>query len=70
MDGTPDDRMMASWKMVWDGKPVLEMPRIAVLRGFILSHMIHHRGQLTVYARMQGAPLPAIYGPSADDAAM
>jgi uncharacterized damage-inducible protein DinB len=43
------------------------MPKAAVMRSFILNHMIHHRGQLTVYLRMNDVPLPAIYGPSADE---
>jgi uncharacterized damage-inducible protein DinB len=43
------------------------MPRITVLRGFILNHMIHHRGQLSVYLRLRDVAVPAIYGPSADE---
>ncbi len=42
------------------------MPRVAVMRGFVLNHMIHHRGQLTVYLRLGDVPLPSIYGPTAD----
>jgi uncharacterized damage-inducible protein DinB len=62
-----DDRMMGIWRMIADGKTVVEMPRAMVVRGFMLSHLIHHRGQLTVYLRMQDVALPAIYGPSADE---
>jgi uncharacterized damage-inducible protein DinB len=43
------------------------MPRVAVLRGMILNHMIHHRAQLTVYLRLNYIPVPALYGPSADE---
>ncbi len=43
------------------------MPRIAVLRGMVLSHVIHHRGQLTVYLQLTGAKVPGMYGPSADE---
>lgn len=43
------------------------MPKIVVLRSFVFNHCIHHRGQLTVYLRMTGAPVPALYGPSADE---
>ena len=50
-----------------DGKVLFTMPRMAVLRAFVLSHLIHHRGQLTVYYRLNGVPVPAIYGPSADE---
>lgn len=41
-------------------------PRIAVLRSFIMNHMIHHRAQLTVYLRLRDVPLPSVYGPTAD----
>jgi uncharacterized damage-inducible protein DinB len=43
------------------------MPRIAALRRFVLHHTIHHRGQLTLYLRLQGVALPPLYGPSADE---
>jgi uncharacterized damage-inducible protein DinB len=43
------------------------MPRVAVLRSFIMNHLIHHRGQLSVYLRLRNVPVPAIYGPSADE---
>ena len=43
------------------------MPRTAMLRGWILSHMIHHRGQLTVYLRLLDVPVPSVYGPTADE---
>ena len=43
------------------------MPRASVLRSFIMNHMIHHRGQLTVYLRLRNLPLPSLYGPTADE---
>jgi uncharacterized damage-inducible protein DinB len=43
------------------------MPKIAVLRSFIMNHLIHHRGQLSVYLRLRDVPLPGIYGPTADE---
>ena len=43
------------------------MPRIAAFRSFVLNHTIHHRGQLSVYLRLNQIPVPAIYGPSADE---
>jgi uncharacterized damage-inducible protein DinB len=43
------------------------MPRVAVLRAMILNHTVHHRGQLTVYLRLKDVPVPALYGPSADE---
>jgi uncharacterized protein (TIGR03083 family) len=65
-----DERMLAPWSLLSGGKPILSMPRAAVLRGFIFSHMIHHRAQLGVYLRLLDGPVPAIYGPSADDKGM
>jgi uncharacterized damage-inducible protein DinB len=44
------------------------MPRAAVFRSFVMNHMIHHRGQLTVYLRLLDVPVPASYGPTADSA--
>jgi len=46
------------------------MPRVAVLRSFVMNHMIHHRAQLGVYLRLNDIPVPALYGPSADEGAM
>ncbi len=48
-------------------KVVVDMPRDATVRKWVLNHMIHHRGQLTVYLRENGIPLPGLYGPSADE---
>jgi uncharacterized damage-inducible protein DinB len=62
-----EEAMQASWSLLAGGKPVMTMPRGAVLRGMILNHIIHHRGQLSVYLRMCDVPVPAIYGPSADE---
>lgn len=66
--GTPDAKMMVTWSMKRkDGSVAFAMPRIAVLRGFVVKHTVHHRGQLTVYLRMLDVPLPQTYGPSADE---
>lgn len=62
-----DETLMASWSLLKAGEEILTFPRIAVLRSFIMNHMIHHRGQLTVYLRLNDLPLPALYGPSADE---
>jgi uncharacterized damage-inducible protein DinB len=64
---TDDPAMMTMWTLQAGGKTIFSMPRIAVLRGMILNHLVHHRGQLTVYMRMCEIPVPAIYGPSADE---
>jgi uncharacterized damage-inducible protein DinB len=65
-----DEAMMQPWSLLNGGKPVFAMPRVAVLRNMIMNHMIHHRAQLGVYLRMNDLPVPAIYGPSADETGM
>jgi uncharacterized damage-inducible protein DinB len=62
-----DEAMMTSWSLLKAGEEIISMPRIAVLRSFIMNHMIHHRGQVTVYLRLNDLPVPALYGPSADE---
>jgi uncharacterized damage-inducible protein DinB len=62
-----DETLMKTWSLLKGGEEVVTLPRIAVLRSFIMNHMIHHRGQLTVYLRLNDLPLPALYGPSADE---
>jgi len=61
------EELMVPWSLKMGGEVAFTMPRIGVLRSFIMNHNIHHRGQLTVYLRMVGAPVPALYGPSADE---
>jgi uncharacterized damage-inducible protein DinB len=64
---TNDDFLMTTkWRLRAGGKVVMEQPRHVVLRD-TLNHLAHHRGQLTVYLRLTDQPVPAIYGPSADD---
>jgi uncharacterized damage-inducible protein DinB len=65
--GATDDQFMASWSLLAGGQTIFSMPRIACVRGMIMNHIIHHRGQLTVYLRLNDVPVPAIYGPSADE---
>jgi len=62
-----DEDMMAMWTMTVDGKTAFKLPRVAVVRGMIMNHMVHHRAQLGVYLRMNDLPVPSIYGPSADE---
>jgi uncharacterized damage-inducible protein DinB len=62
-----DEELMKPWSLVAGGKPVFTLPKIAVLRGFVMNHLIHHRGQLSVYLRLNDVPVPSIYGPSADE---
>jgi uncharacterized damage-inducible protein DinB len=61
-----EERLLLPWKLLVSGNVVSQLPRHVVLRD-TFAHLAHHRGQLTVYLRMNGAPVPAIYGPSADD---
>ena len=70
LKGKTDEHMMGIWKMKAGGNIALEMPRVVCLRSFVMSHLIHHRGQLSVYLRANDVPLPSIYGPSADDPGM
>lgn len=63
---TSDAEMRVSWSLKNRGIPVFTLPRAVALRGFILSHLIHHRGQLSVYLRLREVPLPSLYGPTAD----
>jgi uncharacterized damage-inducible protein DinB len=65
-----DEDMQKTWTLLNGGKTFLAMPRIALLRGMILNHVIHHRGQLSVYLRMNQVPVPSIYGPSGDEGRM
>jgi uncharacterized damage-inducible protein DinB len=65
--GASDDMMTRPWTLKSGGQTVLTLPKIAVLRNFVMNHMIHHRAQLGVYLRMNGVPVPALYGPSADE---
>ncbi len=64
-----DEDLMVPWTLLKNGQKILTLPRIAVLRGFVMNHSIHHRGQLTVYLRLNNIPVPALYGPSADEGA-
>jgi uncharacterized damage-inducible protein DinB len=66
--GKSDAEMMAPWSLKQSGRTVFTMPKAAVWRGFVLNHIVHHRGQLSVYLRLNDVPVPSIYGPSADEA--
>ncbi len=64
-----DEHLMKPWTLLHGGQKVFSMPRSAVLRSFVLNHLIHHRAQLGVYLRLNNIPVPALYGPSADEGA-
>ncbi len=70
LQGATDEMMMQPWSLLSGGKVIFTMPKIAVLRGMVMNHIVHHRGQLTVYLRLNNIPVPALYGPSADEGAM
>jgi len=65
-----DQDLVVEWSLFNAGEKLFTMPRVAVIRGMILNHIIHHRGQLTVYLRLNELPVPALYGPSADEGGM
>jgi|ERR1700722_2497308 uncharacterized damage-inducible protein DinB len=65
--GATDDHLRRPWQLIYQGKKLFEAPKIAALRGMALNHIIHHRGQLTVYLRLNDVAVPSIYGPSADE---
>jgi len=65
-----DEQFQKPWSLLMGGKAIFTMPRAAVLRSFVLSHAIHHRAHLCVYLRLNDVPVPALYGPSADEQGM
>jgi uncharacterized damage-inducible protein DinB len=64
--GASDAAMGEAWTLRSGGSVIFSLPRVAVMRSFVLNHMIHHRGQLSVYLRLRDVPLPSLYGPTAD----
>ena len=65
-----NENLMGMWSLRNGETVYLTMPRIAVMRGFVLSHLIHHRAQLGVYLRLLDVPVPSSYGPTADEQVM
>jgi len=64
---TPDAAWTQPWKLSFGGKPIFSGSRFLAYRQMFLNHLVHHRAQLGVYLRLTGRPVPATYGPSADD---
>lgn len=62
-----DAELLVPWSLKVDGAVLFTMPRVTVLRSFVLNHLVHHRGQLTVYLRMLDVAVPSLYGPSMDE---
>ncbi len=65
--GASDADLMKPWSLLTNGTVLFTMPKAAVLRTFVMNHLIHHRAQLGVYLRMNDIPVPSLYGPSADE---
>lgn len=65
--GRSDEHLSGSWRMLLNGEVLEERTRENAIRNYILSHLVHHRGQLSVYYRLLGIAVPGPYGPSADD---
>ncbi len=67
LQATPDTAWKQNWKLSFQGKPIFDGERFLAYRQMFLNHMVHHRAQLGVYLRLNEKPVPAVYGPSADD---
>lgn len=67
---TSDEVFMENWTMRNGETVYFTMPKITVMRSFVMNHIVHHRGQLSVYLRLNDIPVPALYGPSADEGQM
>ena len=70
LKNSSDERFMENWTMRNGETVYFTMPKVAVMRSFVMNHIIHHRGQLSVYLRLNDIAVPAIYGPSADEGTM
>ena len=66
--GAGDAELMKPWSLLNNGVVLFSMPKVVVLRSFVMNHLIHHRAQLGVYLRINDVPVPSLYGPSADEA--
>ena len=62
-----DEELMKTWTLTYKGQQIFALPRVAVLRSMVMSHLIHHRAQLGVYLRMNNVEIPGMYGPSGDE---
>lgn len=64
---TPDEEFGKSWSLLSAGNPIITMPKLGVIRTWVLNHTIHHRAHLCVYLRLNDIPVPGLYGPSGDE---
>lgn len=67
--GATEGELLVPWSLKRDNVLMMSLPRIQAFKSFAISHVVHHRGQLTVYLRLQGVAVPPIYGPTADEGA-
>ena len=67
LENTTEEHLMRPWRLIAGGHVLNHQPRHVMLTDSMFAHLAHHRGQLTVYLRLIGASVPAIYGPSADE---
>jgi uncharacterized damage-inducible protein DinB len=67
LSNTSDEFLLTPWKLLAGGRVITELPRHINIRDAVINHWAHHRGQLTVYLRLNDAPVPAVYGPTADE---
>lgn len=70
LENTPDEKLDDNWSLMNQGQVLFTMPKISVVHNFVLHHLIHHNAQLGVYLRLNDIPVPALYGPSADEQIM
>lgn len=70
LSSATDQSFHQNWSLSANGQTFFTLPRIAVIRSFVMNHLIHHRAQLGMYLRMAGAKVPGMYGPSADEPMM
>ncbi|MCA9265162.1 MAG: DUF664 domain-containing protein [Planctomycetales bacterium] len=67
LETVEDQKLFESWRLLQGGQELMQMPRLVVIRTWVLNHTIHHRAHLCVYLRVNDIPVPGLYGPSADD---
>jgi len=64
---TPDSEWLKTWTLRMGSRQIMALPRVGVMRGVVMNHLIHHRAQLSVYLRLNDVEVPGMYGPSADE---
>lgn len=67
LENTKDEEFSSGWTFKRGGVTAFELPRTLAIRNMVLNHIVHHRGQLSVYLRLLNVPVPGMYGPSADE---